>query len=69
MVDNPKFTIGLNEAKFGLVAPFWFVDSYVNTVGHRHAELGMMLGKLFKPDEALKVIKVCFPYSFHFSSD
>ena len=21
--SNPKFTMGLNEAKFGLVAPFW----------------------------------------------
>ena len=32
MVASEKFTIGLNEAKFGLVAPFWFMDSFRNTV-------------------------------------
>ena len=32
MVTSDKFTIGLNEAKFGLVAPFWFMDSFRNTV-------------------------------------
>jgi len=54
MVDG-KFTIGLNEAKFGLIAPSWFVDSFRNTVGHRNAELGLTLGKLFTVDEALKI--------------
>ena len=33
MVASDKFTIGLNEAKFGLIAPFWFMDSFRNTVG------------------------------------
>lgn len=23
MVENPKFSIGLNEAQLGIVAPFW----------------------------------------------
>jgi len=40
MVDNPKLKIGLNEAKFGLVAPPWFVDSLRATVGHRYCNLG-----------------------------
>ena len=36
MVASDKFTIGLNEAKFGLVAPFWFMDSFRNTVRNSH---------------------------------
>ena len=26
--SNPKFTMGLNEAKFGLVAPFWYASFF-----------------------------------------
>ena len=35
MGSNPKATMGLNEAKFGLVAPFWFMDSFIAVVGQR----------------------------------
>ncbi|KFP25829.1 hypothetical protein N325_00245, partial [Colius striatus] len=52
MVDNPKFSIGLNEAQLGIVAPFWFKDTFVNTVGHRVAERALQLGYLFPAPEA-----------------
>lgn len=55
MVDNPRFSIGLNETMLGIVAPFWFKDTMVNTVGHRHTEMGLELGLLYKPAEALKI--------------
>ncbi|XP_061848830.1 enoyl-CoA delta isomerase 1, mitochondrial [Colius striatus] len=52
MVDNPKFSIGLNEAQLGIVAPFWFKDTFVNAVGHRVAERALQLGYLFPAPEA-----------------
>nr|XP_006979002.1 enoyl-CoA delta isomerase 1, mitochondrial [Peromyscus maniculatus bairdii] len=55
MADNPKYAIGLNETLLGIVAPFWFKDNFVNTVGHRAAERALQLGTLFPPAEALKV--------------
>lgn len=50
MVDG--YTIGLNEAQFGLIAPFWVQNSFRNTVGTRNAEYGLTTGKLFKTQEA-----------------
>ncbi|KAK7801967.1 hypothetical protein U0070_005954 [Myodes glareolus] len=55
MADNPKYTIGLNETLLGIVAPSWFKDNFVNTIGHRAAERALQLGMLFPPAEALKV--------------
>ncbi|XP_029425684.1 enoyl-CoA delta isomerase 1, mitochondrial isoform X2 [Nannospalax galili] len=55
MADNPKYTIGLNESQLGIVAPFWFKDNFVNTVGYRTAEHALQLGLLFPPAEALKL--------------
>lgn len=55
MADNPRYSIGLNETQLGIVAPFWFKDTMVNTVGHRNTELALQLGLLYKPAEALKV--------------
>ncbi|XP_008328893.1 enoyl-CoA delta isomerase 1, mitochondrial [Cynoglossus semilaevis] len=55
MADNPRYSIGLNETQLGIVAPFWFKDSLVNTVGHRHAEMGLELGLLYSPSEALRI--------------
>ncbi|XP_040448467.1 enoyl-CoA delta isomerase 1, mitochondrial [Falco naumanni] len=54
MVDNPKFSIGLNEAQLGIVAPFWFKDTFVNVVGHRVAERSLQLGSLHPAAEAHK---------------
>ncbi|XP_038618192.1 enoyl-CoA delta isomerase 1, mitochondrial [Tachyglossus aculeatus] len=55
LADNPKYRIGLNETLLGIVAPFWFKDNMVNTVGHRQAERALQLGLLFPPAEALRV--------------
>ncbi|XP_064318120.1 enoyl-CoA delta isomerase 1, mitochondrial [Phalacrocorax carbo] len=52
MAENPKFSIGLNEAQLGIVAPFWFKDTFVNTVGHRVAERSLQLGSLYPAPEA-----------------
>ncbi|XP_014232185.1 enoyl-CoA delta isomerase 1, mitochondrial-like [Trichogramma pretiosum] len=50
-----EHTIGLNETKLGIVAPKWFADPMISTIGYRQAELALMRGSLFKPDEALKI--------------
>nr|XP_039334047.1 enoyl-CoA delta isomerase 1, mitochondrial [Saimiri boliviensis boliviensis] len=55
LADNPKYSIGLNETLLGIVAPFWFKDTLVNTIGHRAAERALQLGLLFPPAQALQV--------------
>eukprot|EP00063_Salmo_salar_P068199 XP_014043034.1 PREDICTED: enoyl-CoA delta isomerase 1, mitochondrial-like isoform X1 [Salmo salar] len=55
MVDNPRYSIGLNETQLGIVAPFWFKDTLVNTVGNRAAELSLELGLLYSAPDALKI--------------
>ncbi|KAM4531814.1 enoyl-CoA delta isomerase 1, mitochondrial [Odontesthes bonariensis] len=55
MADNPRYSIGLNETQLGIVAPFWFKDTMINTVGHRHTEMALELGLLYNPTEALKI--------------
>uniref|UniRef100_A0ABM5EZI3 Enoyl-CoA delta isomerase 1, mitochondrial n=1 Tax=Pogona vitticeps TaxID=103695 RepID=A0ABM5EZI3_9SAUR len=55
MAENPKYSIGLNETQLGIVAPFWFKDTMLNTVGHRCTERSLQLGLLYSPREALKI--------------
>ncbi|XP_071461663.1 enoyl-CoA delta isomerase 1, mitochondrial isoform X2 [Marmota flaviventris] len=55
LADNPKYVIGLNETLLGIIAPFWFKDTLVNTIGHRASERALQLGLLFPPAEALQV--------------
>uniref|UniRef100_A0A096LQ01 Enoyl-CoA delta isomerase 1, mitochondrial n=1 Tax=Poecilia formosa TaxID=48698 RepID=A0A096LQ01_POEFO len=55
MADNPRYSIGLNETMLGIVAPFWFKETMVNTVGHRNTEISLELGLLYKPAEALNI--------------
>jgi len=50
-----KSKIGLNETLLGIVAPFWFKDTMLNTIGTRKTELALMLGSLFSPEEALSI--------------
>lgn len=50
-----KHTIGLNETQLGIVAPKWFSDVYIATLGYRHAELALTRGSMFHPEEALKL--------------
>ena len=54
-MQGPKFTIGLNETLLGIVAPFWFKDTMLNTVGQRQTELALQLGTLFTADQALSI--------------
>ena len=49
---GPKFTIGLNETQLGIVAPYWFKDTMVNTIGTRQTELALMMGTLFTSEQA-----------------
>lgn len=51
----PKFTIGLNETKLGIVAPSWFQGPLKATIGERQAELALTTGRMFTTNEALKV--------------
>ncbi|KAG7504471.1 enoyl-CoA delta isomerase 1, mitochondrial [Solea senegalensis] len=55
MADNPRYSIGLNETQLGIVAPFWFKDTMVNTVGHRCSEMALQIGLLYNPSEALRI--------------
>ena len=55
VMQGPKFTIGLNETLLGIVAPFWFKDTMLNTVGQRQTELALQLGTLFTADQALSI--------------
>ncbi|XP_072224982.1 enoyl-CoA delta isomerase 1, mitochondrial [Leuresthes tenuis] len=55
MADNPRYSIGLNETQLGIVAPFWFKDTMINTVGHRNTEIALELGLLYNPTEALRI--------------
>jgi len=48
-----KAVIGLNESKLGIVAPPWMCQQYIDVLGHSHAELALMLGTLFPPQQAL----------------
>lgn len=50
-----KHTVGLNETQLGIVAPIWFRDPYISLLGYRQAELALLRGSLFKPEEALQI--------------
>lgn len=51
----PKYTIGLNETKLGIVAPSWFMATMKNTIPSRPAEMALTLGTLFSTDEAFNI--------------
>jgi len=53
--DGSAARIGLNESKLGIVAPPWLGQQFVDTVGRRQAELGMALGTMYSPREALDI--------------
>ncbi|XP_054743336.1 enoyl-CoA delta isomerase 1, mitochondrial-like [Anastrepha obliqua] len=48
----PKFTIGLNETRLGIMAPKWFMASFLNVLPRRVAELALTQGKMFTTVEA-----------------
>ncbi|TDG45937.1 hypothetical protein AWZ03_007657 [Drosophila navojoa] len=51
----PKFTIGLNETKLGIVAPMWFMSSFLSVLPRREAERALNQGRMFTTDEALQI--------------
>lgn len=48
-------TIGLNEAKFGIVAPAFMGQLMIQTIGFRQAEKALSLGTIFTPKEAMHI--------------
>ncbi|KAK3091032.1 hypothetical protein FSP39_016632 [Pinctada imbricata] len=54
-VMAPGYKIGLNETQLGIVAPFWFQDLIINTMGFRQSEMALQLGTLFTSEEALNL--------------
>ena len=54
-VDRKVMPRSSLQVKFGIIAPFFLVDSFTNCTGYRNAELAVMLGKLYSPEEALKI--------------
>ncbi|XP_043482302.1 enoyl-CoA delta isomerase 1, mitochondrial-like [Leptopilina heterotoma] len=55
VIVGGKNMIGLNETKLGIVAPQWFKENYISTIGYRKAELALLRGTLFTPEEALNI--------------
>lgn len=53
MVEN--YTIGLNETRLGISAPFFFQSAFRNVLSAREAEKALTLGTMFSTQEALKV--------------
>ena len=51
--DGRPLTIGLNETKLGIVAPFWFADTMAYVVGSRQTDLLLQTGALLTTEQAL----------------
>jgi 3,2-trans-enoyl-CoA isomerase len=50
-----KFKMGLNETLLGIVAPPWFIDTMVNTIGHRESERMLGLGLQVDAEAAVRM--------------
>lgn len=55
IMQTPKYSIGLNETQLGLVAPFWVMNTMIDTIGMREAEKALSLGTLFTAQQAKSV--------------
>mmetsp|Transcript_25089 Transcript_25089/g.59602 ORF Transcript_25089/g.59602 Transcript_25089/m.59602 type:complete len:316 (+) Transcript_25089:141-1088(+) len=55
MTSKTKCVIGLNESMLGIVAPPWLCQMYIDTIGLRQAELALLEGTLWSPQDALKI--------------
>lgn len=51
-VKQKPFTIGLNETKLGIVAPFWFADTFKYVIGERQADILLQTGALVTAEHA-----------------
>ena len=54
-LKGKPLTIGLNETKLGIVAPFWFADTMEYVVGTRQTDLLLQTGALLTTEQALAV--------------
>ena len=52
VMSNSPVRIGLNETNLGIAAPYWLIDLYIDTIGRRNAELALLEGSLFSPEDA-----------------
>ena len=50
-----KFKMGLNETILGIVAPPFFIDTMVNTIGHRETERMLGLGMQVDAEAAVRI--------------
>lgn len=63
------YTIGLNETRLGISAPFFFQSAFRNVLPAREAEKALTLGTMFSTDEAFKVYllsHIVIHFLFHF---
>jgi len=51
--NAPK--MGLNETRLGIVAPLWFQQVLINTIGYRQSELMLNLGLQYDAEKALEL--------------
>jgi Delta3-Delta2-enoyl-CoA isomerase len=49
------YSIGLNESKIGIVAPWWLMELMNKTTNYRITEKSLQLGLLLKSKEALSI--------------
>ncbi|CAH1274138.1 ECI1 [Branchiostoma lanceolatum] len=50
-----KYTIGISALRAGLFPPAWIQQLLADTIGQRQAELSILQGKLYRPEEALQL--------------
>eukprot|EP01102_Stenamoeba_stenopodia_P003151 TRINITY_DN13089_c0_g1_i1.p1 TRINITY_DN13089_c0_g1~~TRINITY_DN13089_c0_g1_i1.p1 ORF type:complete len:305 (+),score=73.14 TRINITY_DN13089_c0_g1_i1:41-955(+) len=50
-----KYRIGLNETQIGIVAPTWFADTMINTIGKRQSDMLLQTGRLLPSSEAHRI--------------
>ncbi|XP_065214595.1 enoyl-CoA delta isomerase 1, mitochondrial-like [Planococcus citri] len=55
VMAGPNYTIGLNEAKIGINAPFWFIDVMKTLIGDRKTESAVLSGEMFPAEKALSI--------------
>lgn len=55
ILATPQFGIGMNEMLFGVAVPYFLLDAMVLIMGYQNASKAALLGKIFTPDEAVKV--------------
>ncbi|XP_019855939.1 PREDICTED: enoyl-CoA delta isomerase 1, mitochondrial-like [Amphimedon queenslandica] len=55
IASNGDFGIGVTAARIGVIAPPLFQDNIKHIIGSRQTELMLLQGKVFTPDEALKI--------------